>query len=91
MDDICRTVLEVLERVNLCKYVDFSNRNSHEYDTFMISNLAILFKVFFIRSWNTNEPVGPYIKNKTHIPIILRFKIKSDILIFLLYEILMTY
>lgn len=47
MDDICRTVLEVLERVNLCKYVDFSNRNSHEYDTFMISNLAILFKVFF--------------------------------------------
>ena len=46
-DDICRTVLEVTERINLCKYVDFSNRNSHGYDAFMMFNLVILAKALF--------------------------------------------
>ena len=30
-DDICRTVIEVVEEVNIAKYVDFTNRNAWYY------------------------------------------------------------
>ena len=40
-DDICRTVLEVMERINLFHYVDFSNRNAHGYDPIMMFNFIL--------------------------------------------------
>lgn len=46
-DDICRTVMEVTERINLCKYVNFSNRNSYGYNGIMMFNLVILAKALF--------------------------------------------
>ena len=43
-DDICRTVLEVAREVNINKYVDFSHRNTHGYDSFMMFVLVLLAK-----------------------------------------------
>ena len=43
-DDICRTVLEVAWEVNINKYVDFSHRNIHGYDSFMMFVLVLLAK-----------------------------------------------
>lgn len=43
-DDICRTVLEVAQEVNINKYVDFSHRNIHGYDAFMMFALVLLAK-----------------------------------------------
>ena len=41
-DDICRTVIEVVEEVNIAKYVDFTNRNAHGYDGIMMFKLIML-------------------------------------------------
>ena len=41
-DDICRTVIEVVEEVNIAKYVDFTNRNAHGYDGVMMFKLIML-------------------------------------------------
>ena len=43
-DDICRTVIEVAEGINVAKYVDFSNRNSYGYDGVMMFKILILAK-----------------------------------------------
>jgi len=43
-DDICRTVIEVAEEVNIGKFVDFSHRNSHGYNGVMMFKLVILAK-----------------------------------------------
>ena len=41
-DDICRTVIEVVEEVNIARYVDFTNRNTHGYDGVMTFKLIML-------------------------------------------------
>ena len=41
-DDICRTVIEVVEEVNIAKYVNFTNRNAHGYDGVMMFKLIML-------------------------------------------------
>ena len=41
-DDICRTVIEVVEEVNIARYVDFTNRNTHGYDGVMMFKLIML-------------------------------------------------
>lgn len=41
-DDICRTVMMITERLNIGKYVDFSNRNTHGYDGVMIFKRLVL-------------------------------------------------
>ena len=41
-DDICRTVIEVVEEVNIAKYVDFTNRNAHGYDGVMMFKLMLV-------------------------------------------------
>jgi transposase len=46
-DDICRTVIEVAEGINVAKYVDFSNRNSYGYDGVMMFKILILAKSLF--------------------------------------------
>lgn len=46
-DDICRTVIEIAEEVNIAKFVDFSHRNSHGYDGIMMFKLVILAKTLF--------------------------------------------
>ena len=43
-DDICRTVIEITEEVNVGKFVDFSHRNSHGYDGVMMFKLVVLAK-----------------------------------------------
>ena len=46
-DDICRTVIEVADGINVAKYVDFSNRNSYGYDGLMMFKILILAKSLF--------------------------------------------
>lgn len=46
-DDICRTVIEITEGINIAKYVDFTNRNSYGYDGIMMFKLVILAKALF--------------------------------------------
>lgn len=46
-DDICRTVIEVVEGINIAKYVNFDHRNSHGYNGMMMFNLVILAKTLF--------------------------------------------
>lgn len=46
-DDICRTVIEVAEGINVAKYVDFSNRNSYGYNGVMMFKILILAKSLF--------------------------------------------
>lgn len=47
-DDICITVSEVTKRINLCKYVNFSNRNFYGNDGVIMFNLiVILIKSLF--------------------------------------------
>lgn len=41
-DDICRTVIEIAEEVNIHKYVDLSNRDAHGYDGMMLFKLVLL-------------------------------------------------
>ncbi len=41
-DDICRTVIEVVEEVNIARYVDFTNRKTHGYDGVMMFKLIML-------------------------------------------------
>ena len=41
-DDICRTVIEVTERIDLKKFVDLSHRDSHGYDGLMMFRLILL-------------------------------------------------
>lgn len=43
-DDISRTVKEIVERINLAKYIDFSNRNAYGYDGVMMFTCVILGK-----------------------------------------------
>lgn len=43
-DDISRTVKSVAERINLAKYVNFSNRNSYGYDGVVMFKCVILGK-----------------------------------------------
>lgn len=43
-DDICRTVIEIAEEVNIGKFVDFSHRNAHGYDGVMMFKLILLAK-----------------------------------------------
>ena len=43
-DDVCRTVIEVAEEVNIGKYVDLSNRNSYGYDGVTMFKLVLLAK-----------------------------------------------
>ena len=46
-DDICRTVIEVVEGINIAKYVNFDHRNSHGYNGMMMFTLVILAKTLF--------------------------------------------
>ncbi len=46
-DDICRTVMAITERINIGKYVDFSNRNTHGYDGVMMFKLLVLAFALF--------------------------------------------
>jgi len=41
-DDICRTVVEVVEEVNLNRYIDLTHRNIHGYDAVMLFKLVLL-------------------------------------------------
>ncbi|UWO52867.1 transposase [Catenibacterium mitsuokai] len=41
-DDISRTVIEVTERIDINKFVDFTHRNSHGYDGLMMLRLLLL-------------------------------------------------
>lgn len=43
-DDISRTVKSVVERINLAKYINFSNRNTYGYDGVMMFECVILGK-----------------------------------------------
>ena len=43
-DDISRTVKNVVERINLAKYIDFSNMNTYGYDGVMMFECVILGK-----------------------------------------------
>lgn len=47
VDDISRTVSEVVEGANLLKYVNFKNRNAHGYDGIMLLKLVLLAKTLF--------------------------------------------
>ena len=44
LDDISRSVIEIAEGVNLAKYVNLKNRNSHGYDGMMMFKLVLLGK-----------------------------------------------
>lgn len=46
-DDICRTVIEIIEGINLGKFINFDNRNSYGYDGTMMFTLVILAKTLF--------------------------------------------
>lgn len=46
-DDISRTVIEIVERINLGHYIDFDNRNAHGYNAVMIFTLVLLAKTLF--------------------------------------------
>lgn len=46
-DDISRTVIEIVERINLDHYIDFDNRNAHGYNAVMIFTLVLLAKTLF--------------------------------------------
>lgn len=41
-DDISRTVKEVVEEVNIFKYIDFSQNNAHGYDAIQMFEAVIL-------------------------------------------------
>ncbi len=41
-DDISRAVIEVTERIDINKFVDFTHRNSHGYDGLMMLRLLLL-------------------------------------------------
>ena len=41
-DDISRAVIEVTERIDINKFVDFTHRNSHGYDDLMMLRLLLL-------------------------------------------------
>ena len=41
-DDISRIVIEVTERIDINKFVDFTHRNSHGYDGLMMLRLLLL-------------------------------------------------
>ena len=41
-DDISRAVIEVTERIDINKFVDFTHRNSHRYDGLMMLKLLLL-------------------------------------------------
>ena len=41
-DDISRTVKEVVEEVNIFKYIDFSQYNAHGYDAIQMFEAVIL-------------------------------------------------
>lgn len=43
-NDISRTVKSIVERINLTKYIDFSNRNTYGYDAVMMFECVILGK-----------------------------------------------
>lgn len=43
-DDISRTVKNIVERINLAKYIDFSNRNTYGYDAVIMFECVILGK-----------------------------------------------
>ncbi len=43
-NDISRTVKSIVERINLAKYIDFSNRNTYGYDAVMMFECVILGK-----------------------------------------------
>jgi len=43
-DDVCRTVIEIAEEVNIGKYVDFTKRNSYGYDGVMMFKIVLLAK-----------------------------------------------
>ena len=43
--DISRTVIEVTERIDINKFVDFTHRNSHGYDGLMMLRLLLWYYV----------------------------------------------
>lgn len=43
-DDISRTVKNIMEKINLAKYIDFSNRDTHDYNAVMMFECVILGK-----------------------------------------------
>ena len=45
-DDISRTVLEVTGGINLNKYIDFTNRNTHGYNGIMFNTLILAWALF---------------------------------------------
>lgn len=47
IDDISRTVCEVVEGVNLLKYINFKNRNAHGYDGMKLLKIVLLAKTLF--------------------------------------------
>ena len=59
--DISRTVVEVVEGVNILKYVDFSNRNSYGYDGMLMLQAVILaFTLFGYTSTRELESLCKY-------------------------------
>lgn len=44
LDDVSRSVIEIAEGVNLAKYVNLKNRNTHGYDGMMMFKLVLLGK-----------------------------------------------
>ena len=46
-DDISRTVIDIVERINLGNYIDFDNRNAHGYNAVMMFTLVLLAKTLF--------------------------------------------
>ena len=46
-DDICRTIIEIMEGIHIGRYVDFKNRNTHGYDGVMMFKLLILSFALF--------------------------------------------
>ena len=59
--DISRTVVEVVEGVNILKYIDFSNRNSYGYDGMLMLQAVILaFTLFGYASTRELESLCKY-------------------------------
>lgn len=46
-DDICRTIIEIAEWINVGKFVDFKNRNTHGYDGVTMFKLLVLAFALF--------------------------------------------
>ena len=55
-DDISRTVKEVVEGVNVFKFIDFSRRNSYGYDGAKMLECVLL--MFALNGYASNRELG---------------------------------